>query len=415
MYLLFRCVAHKAEVRALHFHCTAPLLISGDAVGTVFVWGIANTVTPTQDNVNTYTAHPLMALILSERSTVPRTPTSPQSRVSNPGDEPIRLPPHAHRPIITTLCSTEEPHASIFAGDSDGDIHRWDLRALQQVAIKRDINPKHFESQRLVSEGADTLYKSSPTPTSNNISLEMSAPSRGKQHSEKQQLRVNHKLSILRLQGDDRHWFRGLQQVPRTSLVPSEGGNSQSLFSPPSSIPGCHASCTWAAHLAPVAGMRSVLFPGAVFTYSTDCMVKVWDWDGGCMGLFSTCLSGTSSEHKRPTPADFREADTATKKADDGQPPAWKFTRHMIGDESVQHQMIATEVIRKHQRERQRKFVATLPTESYFEGSYADPIIQPYQPTGVYPERNNSVVPFSSTCLFPVHSNIDASFLTYLW
>lgn len=381
MYLLFRCLGHHSEVRALNFHCSAPLLISGDSVGAVFVWATTTSMTASGESAPTYSIRPLMALLVANRSAIPRTPNSGgrsthrgDDRAVPPtgrrvgddyeGEEVLRRP---HRVGITSICSTAEPHASVFAGDSDGVVHQWDLRALQHIAHKRGIPASHFESRRSITDDLTGSGDANSTTTSSatDAALNLFLPQH--QHQPKrqqQQLRFNHKLSILRLQGDDRHWFRGLPPTQTTPQLPSTVTSSETSLQGDgsrthrgASIPGCHASCTWMAHTAPVAGVSSVPFPGAAFSFSTDCSVKVWDWDGGCMGQFATSKSPPTTSTKSSSPS--------TEPDEKSQPLAWKFTRHLTGDESAQHLRIAMEVIRKHQRQSRRGEVSPSPKENY--------------------------------------------------
>lgn len=361
MYLLFRCLGHHSEVRALHFHCNAPLLISGDVSGTVFVWATTTLTTSSGESTPTYSIRPLMALLISDHSQLPRTPktggrTTRREKVSGApeshgGDHSGSARPH--RSGIASICSTVEPHASIFAGDANGVLHRWDLRALQHVAHKRGISSSHFEARQAaindLSASGDVNSAMGVDVIDAALHPLLSQQQQQPKRQQDQQLRFKHKMSILRLQGDDRHRFRGLLPTPSTPQLPL-----QVLLSEPStesdlghshrgaSIPGCYSSCAWEAHSGPVTGVSSVPFPGAVFSFSTDCSVKVWDWDGGSLGNFSTSKAppGTTKQ--------------LIESNDSSQAHTWKFTRHLTGDESAQHSRIAMEVVRKQQQQSRR-------------------------------------------------------------
>lgn len=343
MYLLFRCAGHRSEVRSLHFHCSAPLLVSGDAAGVVLVWAATTTVSS-----KTYTNRPLLMLLLGEHSVpmtpkTPKTPKTPPVRTSRSGDGPT-----ISKASVMSLCSTPE---SIFAGNSDGVVYRWDLRALIQVAHKRGVSTEWLSSHGALSanmfrvdSGAD--LNSSP---------------------EHQQLRMRHKLSILRLQGDDRHQFHGLAAAPRSA---ASGEHLSTL--------GCLASASWRAHDAAVAGMGSVPFPGALFSFSRDCAVRVWDGDGACLGQLSTS----------------RAAATQSKPA-----LAWKFTRHAVSDEGSQHMRIAAEVVRKHAKQKNHEQQAPPdPTETLAESDYLDLVARAATPAPQSPLKR--AAPFTGVSSF---------------
>jgi WD40 repeat protein len=382
MYLLFRCIGHHSEVRALHFHCNAPLLISGDVSGVVFVWATTTLTTSSGESTPTYSIRPLMALLISDHSQLPRTPKTGGRTTSREKTSGV---PERHdgghigsarpqRSGIASICSTVEPHASIFAGDINGVVHRWDLRALQHVAHKRGISPSHFEARQSVindqSVSRDVNNAMSVDVTDAAFRPLLSQQQQPKRQQD-QQLRFKHKMSILRLQGDDRHWFRGLPPTPSTSQLPlqvlSSELSTQSDLSHShrgASIPGCYSSCAWEAHSGPVTGVSSVPFPGAVFSFSTDCSVKVWDWEGGSMGHFST---------SKALPAASKQT---AESNDSSQAPAWKFTRHLTGDESAQHSRIAMEVVRKFQQQSRRGQILPSPSTDHNElgcdDEYAD-------------------------------------------
>lgn len=227
LYLLFRCEGHRHEIRALHFHVQAPLLISGDSSGVVFIWQATGVV---------YTASPLMRL-----ATAPDAPT-PSSVLSS-------------APPITSICSTSEsvscPKPLILAACENGDVYAWDFRVLVSAARKRAA-VVHFESQIQGAQAAHPAQQAGYNPL----------------------LRVAHKQSVLKLRPEDRNGI-----LASSTLKKADG---------PAGALVCASSLSWRAHDDTVLVLRSVPDPGLVFTASQDGSIKVWDASRECIGAIST-------------------------------------------------------------------------------------------------------------------------------
>lgn len=319
LYLLFRCNdSHSHEIRALHFHVQAPLLLSGDAAGVVFVWQTIGVG---------YTAAPLMRLALQG----PAATTGPTASPTTPHSSRHQQQQASQGLSITAICSTPESADSekplVLAACEDGAVYAWDFRVLASTAARRQrANGVHF------------AYATSLPSVDAPLGAVVTSPQRNSE-GYNPLLRVAHKQSVLKLRPEDRNGGGS-----RSGL--SGRHQQQQAVLAESGVQTCVASLSWAAHDDAVLVLQRVPDPGMVFTASQDGTIRVWDASCECMGEISTLASGASdrmtSRQSKPPPAAQPSTD------------AWKFTRHVSSDASQQHAEIAAEVLRKHARAKKR-------------------------------------------------------------
>lgn len=359
LYLLFRCESHKHEIRALHFHVQAPLLVSGDSSGVVYIWQATGVV---------YTATPLMRLALhvaTPGQVPPHTPHTSGQRA--PVAAATHAKPLSNMPPVTSICSTpESPHALkplILVACESGEVFGWDFRVIVSVARKRAVAATHFEYHiQPPSDAPDAAGATSGTAT--------------RQRDEYNPLlRVAHKQSVLRLRPEDRNG--GMKSSSNNNNGGSGGragflGGAATMLksvgehaSHDSHASGlvCTATLSWTAHDDAVLGLKCVPDPGLVFTSSQDGTIKVWDAMHECIGTISTLDAAAKrcqAPHTSVHTSSGNAAPSQTGSSPSSSPPqdgasAWKFTRHPSADASHGHARIATEVIRKHMRRKQKK------------------------------------------------------------
>lgn len=312
LYLLFRCEGHRHEIRSLHFHCQAPLLISGDSGGAVYIWQATGVV---------YTTSPLMRLTLH--------PSTPEATARQAPRSSALHSSHDHAPPITSICSTLERSqvaSSILAACENGEVYSWDFRMVVNVARKRAI-ATHFEYQYQANGQASVLQKEEYNPL----------------------LRVAHKQSVLKLRPEDRNGVKSrLANSTHIGGVHTYGH---------SGIVSCASTFSWSAHDDVVFAVKCVPDPGVVYTFSQDSKIKVWDAVHSCIGCISMSATDVQSPKTTATSSAAKQAVSGKPSAatQENQPQAssssaWKFTHHLSSDASHRHSRIATEVIRKYKR-----------------------------------------------------------------
>ncbi|TYZ63661.1 hypothetical protein PybrP1_006794 [[Pythium] brassicae (nom. inval.)] len=341
LYLLFRCESHRHEVRALHFHVQAPLLISGDSSGVVYVW---------QATGAGYTAAPLMRLALHDSAGPTASPLSSpitphnsrpqQQQVSSPvtpQGQALSKQHVSNAPPITAICSTPETadcaKPLVLAACENGEVHAWDFRVLVSAARQRATGI-HFAYQPPppLQSADETLRSEGYNPL----------------------LRVAHKQSVLKLRPEDRNGGRsGLASSPLRRVGEHQHQPTASVHS---GVPICASSLSWSAHDDAVFVLKRVPEPGMVFTASQDGKIRVWDASRECIGEISTLEAAPESRQSRHSTPGAQRASASSQSA--GQPndasTAWKFTHHPSSDASQQHARIAAEVLRKHARAKKR-------------------------------------------------------------
>ncbi|KAF1318194.1 hypothetical protein FI667_g14145, partial [Globisporangium splendens] len=329
LYLLYRCESHHHEIRSLHFHCQAPILISGDSNGIILVWQATDVV---------YTTFPLMQLACQNSTTsAPPTPpsgTAAHSQASHPSSIPVHSRHFQHTSPITSICSTfespQEPSSLILAACESGEIYAWDYRILINVARKRGIGT-HFEHQYQRHGPGNAVQTEEYNPL----------------------LRMSHKQSVLKLRPEDRN---GVKTGFSHSTAASSAGGHMHV-----GIASCMSTFSRIAHDDVVFAVKCVPDPGVVYTFSQDSRIKVWDAAHTCIGIISTVvnpsakLTTTTAIAAKATAQRTRNATAGQQNDPPTQPAsssAWKFTHHLSSDASHHHSRIAAEVIRKHKRQK---------------------------------------------------------------
>lgn len=349
LYLLFCCESHRHEIRALHFHTQAPLLISGDSNGVVYIWQTTGVI---------YTASPLMRLALYGSGTpvapssarMPRTPPHFSSLAHSKHQQQ-----HHHQltnaPPVTSICSTLESSQTqplILVACENGEVFVWDFRVVVSVARKRAIAATHFEFQSSSRDGVTDL-------STQGFHQEAYNPL----------LRVAHKQSVLKLRPEDRNGVKnelsGGTHNGSSALKTVGEQNAHQGHHHDSGVVTCASTFSWTAHDETVLAIKCVPpDPGVVFTSSQDGRIKVWDAAHECVGTISTLDASSSSlSQKFGTVKNgvtgngssmASQANNTNGSSQSSSSSAWKFTHHLNSDASHRHTQIAAEVIHKFKR-----------------------------------------------------------------
>ncbi|TMW62379.1 hypothetical protein Poli38472_009872 [Pythium oligandrum] len=135
------------------------------------------------------------------------------------------------------------------------------------------------------------------------------------------------------------HEIQDLQFHYSAALLVSADGNGVVFI-------WCEPTIVWQAHEALITRIKPLPYPGALFSVSLDCSVKIWDATHVCIGTFSTI-------EVPKTPAHTSDAAKEEENAKSG----WKYAHHTSSDARDAHAQITDEILRYIKRESKKYHV----------------------------------------------------------